>query len=371
MKRWRILRNAGAAIMLFLAGGCAFTGLRREPSPLPSFRYANPQLQAALHDIPVTIDDVDCVEMAMVSKRSMFGSTSFAGTFPLRHIVLREFGHFVDENMRMPLDGEAEKVVLKIYSKRILVEQRWSKSYADMVFDIQLLDPKNEDTRPYFRSSFRGEWSSAHKDDAVVPESVYRSIEQVVKDFAKALLDDRSSMRRLALVARPDARIAPPSLKTINFGALRNGVVSGKCDVDCNGWDGFNADKWARGQINSSCCMKLGIDPARVRVVYTSDVYDPVAKRWKYEFRAFARAPIVVDYDPVTRSGVCVGDLDMLKIPVQDVARRMKAFVISEMRTHDGAVTSVEGTTDTRVRFTEMKSDTVNNLLHIGFSLPY
>ena len=366
------LRKCIASIaLLALVGGCAFTGVRREPKPAPTYAYANPGLQSALHDIPVSIDYVDCVEMAMVNKRSIFGSTSFSGTFPLRRIVLREFGRFVNENMRTPLDGEAEKVVLKIYSKRILVEQGWSKSRAEMVFDVLLLDSRSESARPYFRGSFKGEWSSEHEDDEVVPESVYRSIGVIVSAFAKALHADRSAMRRLSLVARPDARIAPPSLRSIDFGELRGGVLSGGCEVDCNDWDGFNADKWARGQINSSCCMKLGIDPSRVRVVYMSDMYDPAAKRWKYEFRAFARAPIVLDYDPATRSGVCIGDLGLLGLSMRDAAYRMKSFIIAEMKTHAGAVKSANGMAETSVRFNELKSDPASNLLHIGFSLPY
>ena len=361
------------SFLLFLAlvGGCAFTGVRREPNPAPTYTYASPKLQAALHDIPVSIDYVDCVEMAMVNKRGIFGAVSFSGTFPLRRIVLREFGRFVNENMRNPMDGEAEKVVIKIYSKKILVEQKWSKSHAEMVFDVQLLDSKSEDSRPYFRGSFKGEWSAVHKEDEVVPETVYRSVGKVVDSFAKSLLNDRAAMRRLSLLARPDDRTVPPSLKSIEFGVMRNGVVSGTCEVECNDWDGFNADKWARGQINGSCCMKLGIDPGRWRVVYVSDVYDSKRKAWRYSFKAFARTPMVVDYDPVTRGGVCIGDMDLLDMSVQKAAAKMKEFVILQMKTHDGAVSSAEGIGDVKVRFHEMKTDRANNLLQIGFSLPY
>ena len=357
--------------MLLAAGGCAFTGVRREPMPPLTFRYALPRLQAVLHDIPVVIDYVDCVEMAMVNKRSVFGSTSFAGTFPLRRIVLREFGHFVDENMRNPMDGEAEKVVIKIYSKRILVEQKWSKSHAEMVFDIQLLDSRSEDSRPYFRSSFKGEYTSVHKEDEVVPEAVYRSVGSIVSSFSKALADDKAAMRRLSLLARPDARTVPPSLRSIEFGAIRNGVVSGRCEVECNDWDGFGADKWARGQINGSCCMKLGIEPDRIRVVYMSDVYDVKDKAWRYSFKAFARTPMVVDYDPVSRTGLCIGDMGLLGVSVQKAAVKMREFVVSQMKAHGGAVSSADGIDDVRVRFHEMKTDGMNNLLQIGFSLPY
>lgn len=371
MKPWRFLSNAAAAMVLVVAGGCAFTGVRREPSSPPTFKYANPKLQVALHDIPVVIDYGDCVETAMVNKRGIFGSVSFSGTFPLRHIALREFGRFINENMRSPLEGEAEKAVLKIYSKRILVEQKWSKSHAEMAFDVQLLDPKNEDARPYFRNSFRSEWSSVHKDDSVVPASVYECIAQIVGEFAAALAADRSAMRRLALVAQPQMRLAPPSLKKIDFGDINNGVVSGRCDVDCNGWDGFNTDKWARGQINSSCCMKLGSEPERMRVVYSADSYDEAGKRWHYEFKAFVRAPMVMDYNPLLRSGVCIGDLGLLNLSLDAAALKIKEFVISEMRTRAGAVSSASGLSDVRVRFGALKSDPVGNTIQMEFSLPY
>jgi hypothetical protein len=371
MLMWRYIRNIAFAAMLLIAGGCAFTGVRREPASPPAFKYANPQLRAVLHDIPVAIDYADCVETAMVNKRSIFGSVSFAGTFPFRHIVLREFGRFINENMRSPLDGEAERVVLKIYSKRILVEQKWSKSRTEMVFDIQLLDPKSEDARPYFRSSFSGEWSSAHKDDTVIPESVYRCIGNIIGDFASALASDRSAMRRLSFVAQPQRRLVPPSLKEISFGEINNGVVSGRCVVDCNGWDGFNADKWARGQINSSCCMKFGSEPERMRVVYFSDSYDAAAKRWRYEFKAFVRAPMVIDYNPVTRSGICIGDLGLLSLAPDAAAFKMKEFVIGEMRTRAGLVSSASGLNEVRVRFGAVSSDPVGNTMQMEFTLPY
>ena len=363
---------AEAAIMLLAFSGCAFTGVRREPSPVPTFRYANPKLQALTHDIPVVIDYADCVEMAMVNDRGILGGTSFLGTFPLRHIVLREFGRFIDENMRQPMEGEAEKLVLKVYSKRVLVEQMWSKSHAEMIFDVQLLDPRSADARPYFRSSITGEWNGIHKDDEVVPDSVYQAVGKIVGEFAKLLVRDRSAMRRLSLLARPDERVEPPALKSIEFDPLRNnGIVFGRCEVECNGWDGFDADKWARAQIHGSCQMKLGIEAERLRVVYSKDVYGSQSKTWSYEFRAFARAPMVVDYDPATRTGMCIGDLGLLNLPIREAAFKMKDFVVAEMRVHAGAVDSAKGDVSTKVRFREVKSDTVNNVLQIGFSLPY
>jgi len=365
------ITRIGICSLSLVLAGCAFTGLRREPASPPTFRYANPKLQAVAHDIPVVVDYADCVEMAMVTDVGMLGGRDFIGTFPLRHIALREFGRFIDENMRQPMEGEPEKLVLKIYSKRILVEQKGKKSHAEMIFDIQLIDPHSADTRPYFRDSFRGEWNGFHEDEEVVPDSVYQAVGKIVADFASGLVKDRTAMRRLSLLARPDDRVAPPTLKSIAFDPLRNGIVSGRCQVECNGWDGFDADKWARAQIHSSCQMKLGIEPERLRVVYSKDVYSSQSKSWSYDFRAFARAPMVVDYDPVSRTGMCIGDLGLLKLSIRDAAFKMKDFVVTEMRVHAGAVDSADGDMKTKVRFKEVKSDTVNNLLQIGFSLPY
>ena len=360
-----------AAVLATAIGGCTFTGVRREPSPVPSFRYATPALQSVLHGTPVAIDYTDCVEMAIINERGTFGAREFAGTFPLRKIAVREFGRFIDENMRSPMEGETEKLVLKIYSKRILVEQKWSKSLCELDFDVQLVDAAGEGSRPYFRTSVHGEWNGVHKGDDTVPGPVYRAVSAVVTSFAKALASDKAAMRRLALVARPDDRTKPPSLKSLVFAAGGRGVVSGSCEVECNGWDGFDADKWARGQINSSCSMKLGIEPERIRVVYGSDVYDSEKKLWSYKFRAFARAPIVLDYDPVTRNGVCIGDLGLLQLPAQEASRRMKDFVIEEMRTRGGAVKSSAGDKGVPVRFLDVKTDLVDNLLQMAFSLPY
>ena len=108
-----------------------------------------------------------------------------------------------------------------------------------------------------------------------------------------------------------------------------------------------------------------------VRVVYTSDVYDQKSKTWRYEFKAFVRAPIVMDYDPATRSGVVIGDLGLIGVPPDEASYKMKQFVISEMRAHSGAVESASGLSDVRVRFQEVKTDSVANIIQIGFNLPY
>ena len=171
-------------------------------------------------------------------------------------------------------------------------------------------------------------------------------------------------------VATAGCRIEPPNLKKIDFGDINKDFVSGMCEVDCNGWGAFDTDTWARMQINGICCMKLGVEPERMRVEYSADSYNEAEKRWHYEFKAFVRAPMVIDYNPLLRSGVCIGDLGLLNLSVEAATRRIKKFVISEMRTRAGAVKSASGLDDVLVRFGKTDVDRINNTIKVEFRLP-
>ena len=80
---------------------------------------------------------------------------------------------------------------------------------------------------------------------------------------------------------------------------------------------------------------------------------------------------MVIDYNPVTRSGICIGDLSLLNLAPEEAAFKMKDFVIGEMRTRAGAVSSASGLDDVQVRFGAVSSDPVGNTMRMEFNLPY
>ena len=80
---------------------------------------------------------------------------------------------------------------------------------------------------------------------------------------------------------------------------------------------------------------------------------------------------MVIDYNPVTRSGICIGDMGLLNLTADAAAFKMKDFIMGEMRARAGAVNSASGLGEVRVRFGAVSSDPVGNTMQMEFSLPY
>ena len=362
-----------AAAMMLVAGlcGCTFTGLRQEPKSLPQFSYAAPGASGVLQRIPVSVDLSECVETAMVSEHGSFGGNSFAGTVPLREIMRRELEKMTKNVFRSPVEGEREALAIRITSQKVIINQRRSVAECEMEFYISVEDPVHDDIKPYFRGSFNGRGSGRHRDDRLVPGSVYVAANEVVENFLGSFCEDRIALRRLPELLCAGENLTPPKLQSIRFKEAANGCLAGECSVACNEWDGFDADRWARQNIKAQCQMKLGVEPERTRVVFRKDEYDVATKVWKYHFVAYVRAPLVMDYDPATKSGLCVGDLGLLNLSADEAAKRMKKYVMSEMRSRGGAVTSAEGNDETLVRFDDFRSDVENNRITMRFRLVY
>ncbi len=365
------LKALAAAALASVLAGCAFTGLRGEPKGLAVHRYNAAGVPGVLRGMSAAIDVADCVEMAMVSDCGVFGGNSFAGTIPLKKIVQREFEQLVTDVFRAPVEGEREQMMVKVTSQCVILNQYWSETECEMSFDVRLLDPVQEGTRPYYRGVFTKKCRCENGEDDQVPQAVYEAIRGIVEEFLQTVMHDRNSLRRLSELVRPDSRTEPPQLVNISFGEKSGGRLTGECEVACNGWEGFDADRWARQKIRVQCQLKLGIEEERVRVVFRKDEFSAKTKTWKYSFVAFPRAPLVMDYDRVTRSGVCVGDLGLLRLQASEAAVEMKKFILQELRSRSGAQNSEHGSLDTLVRFDDFSLDAENNQMTMKFRLVY
>ena len=78
----------------------------------------------------------------------------------------------------------------------------------------------------------------------------------------------------------------------------------------------------------------------------------------------------MLDFNSVTGTGTAIGDLGLMKMKPEDAAEELKAYVLEEMRSHSGIVTSEHRKTEAYVRFDGMRTDATYNLLQIDFHLP-
>lgn len=368
--------NLGCVMRLFVAllvaalmSGCAFTGMRREPPDLPKYIVGEGCLTGVYRDLPVTVDAMKCPDSAAVCNSGVFGGTSSSGLTPVRGVIRNEFEEMVKQVFRAPVGGEREKMMISISTRSVVVTRRGSTYTCELILEVSLIDPIVQDRRPYFRSIFKSKMSGRERQDGFVPRCEYAAIHDIMNQFLEEIRKNRNVMRRLdELVVNPTDMKEPPKLARIFHAKRADGSVSGSCDVLCNDWDAFDADRWARTMIREACAGRLGVMPERVRVVFTSK-YDEVDHRWHYAFVGKTRVGLSINYDPMTKSGECTADLGLLEMTATEASESMKQYVLKEMKLRKGAVSSDGETGEVLVRFDELITDEAANQLKITFRL--
>ena len=351
--------------------GCATDRMLKEPDAIPAYvqEYTTERLGARTSGIPVSIDLEDCVESAMISSRGLSGGTSAMGFFPVKDVVRRELARIVSDNFRMVLPDEQPMVELKLSSALIVVKESWSNISCEMELQFELLNPHHAD-KPYFSRKYKKLCTGRLENKKIVPLCVYETVQKIVKKFVDDVSKDSSLAARLESLSPSGIAksVKPPSLKSLSFGTEDNGVFSGRCEVFCNDWEGFKTDKWARRQIEESCRMKLGIEEERVRVVFLNENLDNATKTWKYEFATFPRSKIVLNYDPVSRSGSCIADMGLLGMSEEKTSELMKQHITREMDSRAGLAGSGA---KAAIRYDSFKTNARYGLLIVTFRNVY
>jgi hypothetical protein len=369
MKKYSIYLS-GLAIAIFLCG-CATDKMLQEPDAIPAYvvEYTTSRLGARTSGIPVAIDLEDCVESAMISSRGLSGGTSTLGFFPVKTVVRRELERIVSDNFRMVLPEEQPMVELKVSSALIVVRESWSNINCEMELQFELLNPHHND-KPYFSRIYKRQCKGRLENKRIVPLCVYETVQKIIKKFVDDVSKDPSLAARLeSLSPSGESRLLKAaSLKALSFGAENNGLFPGKCEVLCNDWEGFKTDKWARRQIEESCRMKLGIEEERVRVVFLNEQLDESTKTWKYEFAAFPRSKIVLNYNPATRVGSCIADMGLLGLSEEKTSELMKRYIVREMNSRAGLADSGA---KAAIRYDSFKTDSRYGLLIVTFRNVY
>lgn len=364
-----------SACLLFLSGCRVFDGLHETPSHYPdTVSYEAPLLQNRLKNLSIALDTSDFSKHheVMITYRDLWGQRHGGGRFNVKDIVEKEFLRVVDENFRRPINDEPAAVLLKITPRKLVVEKEWSKASCDIAFEISLIDPQQELMRPYHSNVYETRMCGAHQAGSrSVPLAVYRSVQNIAASFIHEFAQERQKVSRMAALSRAPTSSNNARLRSMKYDNVEKSCVQGRCEIDCNDEEPFQADQWARSQIREQCRGKLGLPLERIRLVFPRSDYDEHTRRWSYRFMAYVRTPIFMNYDPTTRRGLCVGDLGLLKTSIEEASLKMQNYVKQEMRIRAGIVVDGTDAAVAKIRFDEFTTERESETVRFSFRLIY
>lgn len=364
---WSSLYAALGVFALLAASGCATPRRLAEPQQRAVLRSYAASVASQTISIPVAYDAPDTELQTSVSGRDFLDNPVTLGYFRSGEIIAREFGNVVRANFGVP---SSEVPPVGRFSVKIdgVMARRRSDGGIAVIVETTVAVASVAAPDVAYRKSFKAECNAPWQDEIMVPTAMYDALDKIVRDFLAdwSVSSAATILSRWANEATPGVK--PPELLSLDF-AQQGDVYCGICSVACNGYEGFRAKGWADAQIEQACRRKLGIEPERVRIVYDEERFDPVGKTWRFEFRTFARAKMVLTFSKVTRHGFATGDLGLMVMSADVASEELRRFILSEMDARAGAVSTGTSKGEAMVRFDDFKTDSVFNLITIGFRL--
>lgn len=326
-------------------------------------------------DAPVQLNvpdsDLDCAVVCTVD--DLLGTRHIPATLPCGSIVEREFGKVRDANFREPLGGEEPVATLSVRFHAAKVLQASSSGPMTVTLNLHVEVTNPEGTETAYSRNIESSASAPWTNKTLVPDAFYQAVSGAIGQFASdwSRSQGPDTVVRWAAEATPGA--TPPQLHDIEWTPrLRDSDVQrGTCTIVCNGWEGFRAKHWANAQIAAACRTKLGgVESRRLRVVYDEETYDPKRSSWTFAFRCFALSKKVLEYNSATRCGTVIGDLGLMEMSEEEATEVLKKYVLDEMESHSGMVSSKSPKAEAYVRFDSFSTDETYNLIIIDFHLP-
>jgi len=349
----------------------------REPERPGIFAsFVFPELRR-IEEVPARIEISDHAETAFISKRMLWGVTSETiAEVPVRDLVRRQFLHAVSEHFH-PLASDQEPAIhIKAEVLGIVLTRHGStvRSEATLSVEIRDLTKKAANRREAIchRNVYHGVSELPWDGGDLVPDSVYKCIQDVAAAFLEDVAKKHTLIARLEGVSPDATMVVKPSFRLFEVRPKsESGVIKGSCVLACNDWDESRAANWLRSQLERRSENQLGIEVSRVRVVYEMSSYDGEKREWRVEFSAFARSEIVLNYDAASKSGTCIVDFGLMGVSAEKAADVAKDYVMREMDKRAGAQQSgVEGA-KARVRFDDFKTDQRYSLSYCAFRVVY
>jgi len=355
-------------LVLLVTVGCSTTRQLAEPSG----NMGDPKTYASVLasrtlTLPVAYDPPDSDFMSPVMETDFLGDPKSVGVFPAGKIIAREFGRVVRANFAEHTENSPPIGRFAVKIDRVSVKKVDGDVLAASIeVTVKLVNASRTET--VYAKSFSASSSEAWKDVNTVPGAFYVALRTIITCF----LDDWFKNNCLATFQKWEGMaspgIVPPGLRSLDF-TQQGDVYCGNCVVSCNGYEGFKAKGWSDVQIEQACRKKLGIEPERVRIVYDKEDFDQNAKEWRFEFRTFARTKTVLTFNKATGHGYATGDLGLMGMSADAALEELRRFVHKEMDARAGVVSSTRTNGEALVRFDDVTTDDVFNLITIGFRL--
>lgn len=334
-----------------------------------SFRGMSSPVAARTLAVPVRFvfkdRDMECMLMRLDWLCDSVGEARFAGGA----IAERATRRIASANFHI-VSGD-ERPVADFIVRMPVGSARESSSGVTSTIAINFEIVQADGTGKCYSRTFERSATEVWVDRSRVPASFYKALEGAINDFA----DDWGTGAFVPIVTGwwndMMPQIKPPALRSIDW-TQSGDVWIGRCEVACNGYEGFQARAWAVAQVASACRTKLGgIEAERVRVVYDEkeEKFDPAANVWHLCFRTFARTKIVLSFDKISRHGTVTGDLELLGMDAESASEKLKNFVRREMNSRDGPISDNRPSGNADVRFDNYVTDEMYNLITHTFRL--
>lgn len=353
-------------------GGISFDGDRELREPVRAGEFATfvfPELRR-IEEVPAQIVFSSDIEKVLMTKQMLWGTSETVAAIPVASLVKRQFLHAVSEHFH-PLVGDQQPAIrLDVAVLGIIVSRDEALVESEMTAKITIHDVVKNVVRheKIYRSDARMPWDGG----ALVPDAVYKCVQNVAAAFLKDIAANRTLIAQLEGVSPDAAKVRKPSFKTFEIKPKNDSdVVKGTCVLACNDWDEGRAANWMRAQLEQRCENQLGVEAARVRLVYDKSEFVGSAREWRVTFTAFARSEMVLNYDATTLSGTCVADFGLMGKSAEKAADALKEYVMQEMDKRAGVQQSGAAGPKAQVRFDDFKTDQRYALTYCAFRLVY
>lgn len=357
--------------LLVCSAGC-ITGT---PRMLIDKEFTSSMLYTAAHadrtlSIPSVFrllnDDVVC----LVTQNDFLGDSKGVAVFSASDIVVHKFKKLFSSNFHT-VCGDEKPVM--VFSVKIDAASAKKENFRDIVESTLVAQIKmtNQDcSKVCYSKKFTSTVSAVWDDKNSVPSAFYLAVDDLMEAFIIDWNKNSSWKDIVQWRNKSDKTKRPPSLKTIEW-SKNDDIWLGRCEVNCNDYEGFEAKSWANMQIANVCRTKLGnIERERVRVLYDVEKFDEQSRKWILEFRTFARTKMALSFNPVTRHGLVVGDVELISAnSVEEASDILKKYVLKEMQSHGRLVGNIGEENQARVRFDNFDTDTAYNIITIRFRL--
>ena len=193
----RNMMVAAAVVGAAVFCGCSTPDVLVQPQSIPVYikSYDVPSMSA--HDIPCSLNLLNCAQEATLVKVSMSGSRSPESKFPLRDIVEAEFSAFIGANLRMAKDAEQPKIEVKVEPQKAILERDAKDITFSFSLAVRLLNPYHND-KPFFSKIYSARTYCRRTDEETVPNCVYEAVQLTVANFINDLAADSSLIARVS-----------------------------------------------------------------------------------------------------------------------------------------------------------------------------